>query len=103
MSRRQLSFAVASVITVLFLVLSLHTWTALGGKGSFVDLPNLLSQLTSPRPATLHLQHYPKKIYESWVLGEAHAQASTIIRSVDSRGETVEDFLRSVMENENEP
>ncbi|KXJ85899.1 hypothetical protein Micbo1qcDRAFT_38182 [Microdochium bolleyi] len=100
MSRRQLSLAVTSVITILFLLLSIHTWSALG-KGGFVDLPNMLSQITTPRPAALHLQHYPKKIYEGWV-GES--QGFTIIRSVTGeeqrRRESVEDFLRSTMEND---
>ena len=118
MNRRQLSFAVASVLSLCFVLLSLHTWSTLG-RG-FVDLrktlplpspqrnvtknldanthptANVITQMTTPREPKLHLQHFPKKIWESWV---AESQVHSIIRSVGAR-ESMEDFLRSTMQND---
>lgn len=117
MNRRQLSFAVASVLSLCFVLLSIHTWSALGG--GFVDLrktlhqdlkdisqrtfvantlttANMITQMTTPREPKLHLQHFPKKIWEAWV---AESQVHSIIRSVEAR-ESMDDFLRSTMQND---
>ncbi|KAH7024607.1 uncharacterized protein B0I36DRAFT_163123 [Microdochium trichocladiopsis] len=59
MNRRQLSFAVASVLSFCFLLLSIHTWSALGG--GFVDLrKNTPAQQLYPSQCALFLSLFPQ-------------------------------------------